>query len=208
MAALVAAFLVACPSRRGHGRRPGYGRRAGRIFRHARRRRPLRRDANGNIEVIDPTKEQGTGKRLCDAKAICVGPGQAYTRISDALKAARDGDTIEIVGGTYNDTGAIRRRMSRCAASPADRISIAPASAPPQDKACILLLGQNDVLENLEISGAQMSERLGANGACISNGHDVSFTLRQSHLPRLAGRHSQRRRHDRHRGIRNSTATA
>jgi hypothetical protein len=178
LAAFVAALVVACPlaagtvaaQDTGEGPHlPGTPAVVG----------PLRRDTNGNIEVIDPTKEQGSGKRLCDEKAICVGPGQAYTRISDALKAARDGDIIEIVGGTYNDTGAISAQ-NVAVRGVAGRPHIdCTGIRPTQDKACILLLGQNDVLENLEISGAQISERLGANAACVRNGHDVSFTLRQ-----------------------------
>lgn len=140
---------------------------------------PLHRDANGNIEVIDPTKELGKGKKLCDPGTICVGPDQPYTRLSDAFAAARDGDVIEIAGVTYHDTGAIRAANVTVRGIDGRPHIDCTGIEPAQDKACVLLLGQHDTLENLEISGAQISQKLGANAACVRNGHDVSFTLRQ-----------------------------
>jgi hypothetical protein len=139
---------------------------------------PLHRDANGNIEILNPTTEQGTGPNRCDKGTICVGPGQAYTRLADALAAARDGDTVEVVGGTYHETAALSApnvTVRGIAGRPhVDCAGIRPSG----DKACILLLGQGDTLENMEISGAQIPDNLGGNAACIRNGPNVSFTLR------------------------------
>jgi hypothetical protein len=139
----------------------------------------IRRGANGQIEVIDPTKETGTGASLCDKETVCVGPNQAFTSLASAFEAVRDGNTIEIVAGTYHETGTIR----------AQNVTVRGVAGRPHidcaglriaaDKACILLGGRNITLENLEISGAEISSSLGANGACIRNEPNMNFTIRQ-----------------------------
>lgn len=140
---------------------------------------PLRRDANGNLEIMDPTKTNGARPRRCDQNAICVGPGQGYKTISDAARAARDGDVIEIVGGTYHDTARIvAANVTLRGIEGRPHIDCA-GIRPIADKACLLLEGQGDTLENLEISGAEIPQGRGANAACVRNGRNVSFTLRQ-----------------------------
>jgi Right handed beta helix region len=140
---------------------------------------PLRRGLDGNVEVFDPTAEQGKGVRLCHNGTICVGKDQAFPSLADALTAARDGDTIEIVGGTYHETGTIRGR----------NVTVRGIAGRPHidcsglriagDKACLLLATQGITLENLEISGAELPDSLGANGACIRNDKSESFTIRE-----------------------------
>jgi hypothetical protein len=140
---------------------------------------PLRREPNGEIEVIDPTKEKGAGPRRCAVGAICVGRDQAYRHLSDAVAAARPGVTIEITGGTYRETVAVRTR---------DLIIRGVAGTPhidcaglrlTGDKACILLAADGISLENLDVSGAVVPDAVGANGACIRNEPDLNFTLRR-----------------------------
>ncbi|HUZ72208.1 MAG TPA: right-handed parallel beta-helix repeat-containing protein [Stellaceae bacterium] len=139
----------------------------------------LRRGANGQIEVIDPTKEQGSGRRLCRAGTVCVGEGQPYATLGAALAVARQGDTIEVVGGTYHETddvttngltirGIAGRPHFDCAGL---RLS--------GDKACIVISAQKVTLDNLEISGAQIADSLGANGACIRGDPNTTFTVRR-----------------------------
>src|ERR1700722_20882410 len=50
---------------------------------------PLRRGPNGEVEVVDPTKESGGGSGRCSADTICVGPAQTYRTLSQALTVAR-----------------------------------------------------------------------------------------------------------------------
>jgi hypothetical protein len=140
---------------------------------------PLRRDRSGKIEAIDPTTQPGTEPRRCAKGTICVGPGQAYTTLSAAVAAARQGDTIEIVAGTYRESvkidvpnltvlgigGAV---LIRCAG-----IRLV------EDKACLLLTANGITLEDLDISGAELSDAFGANGACVRNESNASFTLRR-----------------------------
>src|SRR5215469_567759 len=140
---------------------------------------PLHRGANGQLEIVDPTKQQGTDARRCSVGAICVGSGQGYTTLSAALRVSREGDVIEIVAGSYHETdvisvknltvrGILGRPHFDCAGL---RIS--------QDKACLLLAANGITVENLEISGAVISEQLGANGACVRNEPNMSFTLKR-----------------------------
>jgi hypothetical protein len=140
---------------------------------------PLHRGPNGQIEVIDPTKEQGKGASLCGGGTICVGKDQAYASLASAIAAARDGDTIEIVAGTYHETATLRAQnvtVRGIAGRPHIDCSGLRIAA---DKACLLLAAQNITLENLEISGAEISPSLGANGACIRNDDNQSFTIRK-----------------------------
>jgi len=137
----------------------------------------FRRGPNGQIELIDPTKEQGSGKRLCDAGTICVGPGQAYATLATAIEAARNGDTIDVIAGTYHETAAIR----------ASNVTVRGIAGRPHidcsgmriasDEACLVLAGNNIALDSLEISGAEIPAQLGANGACIRNGPNRNFTI-------------------------------
>ena len=138
----------------------------------------LRRGSDGRIEIIDPTREQGSGVPLCDSGTICVGKDQAYASVADAVAAAREGDTIEIVAGLYRETAAIRvANVTLRGIAGRPHIDCSGMRL-AEDKACLVLDGQNIALENLEISGAEISSSLGANGACIRNGTDASFTVR------------------------------
>jgi hypothetical protein len=140
---------------------------------------PLRRGKDGSIEVIDPTKERGTGRRLCSAGAICVGPGQAYKNLSDALTQSRKGDTIEVIGGTYHETVRIAQDTITVRGVAGRPVFSCAGMTPADDKACFLLAGHDITLENLEISGAEVSAAMGANAACIRNEHGMDFTVRE-----------------------------
>jgi hypothetical protein len=138
---------------------------------------PVRRGADGQLEIVDPTKEQGTGERRCSAGTICVGSGQAYPTLTAALAMARAGDVIEIVAATYHETAKIAVR----------RVTLRGVAGRPHfdcagmrltaDKACLLLAADGITLDNLEISGAELSDGLGANGACVRNEPNMSYTL-------------------------------
>ena len=139
----------------------------------------IHRDKSGNIVVTDPTAQQGTGQRACSAGVVCVGPGQSYKTLGAALAAARQGDVIEVVGGTYHESVRIQHR----------KVTIRGIAGRPHfdckglrlvaDKACLLLAADDITLENLEISGAEVSQASGENGACIRNEPNMSFTLRK-----------------------------
>jgi hypothetical protein len=115
----------------------------------------------------------------CSADALCVGDSEAFPTLASALAVAREGDTIEIVAATYRETAKITapnvtlrgiggRPHFDCAGM---RIS--------DDKACLLLAADGITLDNLEISGAKIPDRLGANGACVRNEPNLNFTLKR-----------------------------
>jgi hypothetical protein len=140
---------------------------------------PIRRGANGQLEVVDPTKQQGTGERRCSAGAICVGSGQAYATLAAALAVAREGDVIEIVAATYHETATIAVK----------KVTVRGVAGRPHfdcagmklaaDKACLLLAADGITLDNLEISGAVLPDGLGANGACVRNEPRMSYSLKR-----------------------------
>jgi hypothetical protein len=135
---------------------------------------------NGQLEIFDPTKQEGPGERRCSVGTICVGSGQAYPTLTSALAVTREGDVIEIVAATYHETAkiAVKKVTLRSVGGRAHfdcaglRIS--------DDKACLLLAADGITLDNLEISGAVIPEALGANGACVRNQPGMSYTL--SHI--------------------------
>lgn len=126
--------------------------------------------------AAEPT--QSSPASLCSAGAICVGPGQRFPTLAAGLRAAHEGGRIEIVAATYHETAAIT----------VANVTLRGVGGRPHfdcqglriagDKACLLLAADNVTLENLEISGAAVSDALGANGACIRNDHQESFHLR------------------------------
>ena len=138
----------------------------------------LRRGADGRIEAFDPTQENGAGPRRCHERTLCVGPDQAFSSLGSAAAAARDGDVIEVVGGLYRETVRIDRRDVTVRGIDGRPHFDCDGLRLAADKSCLLLVANNITLENIEISGAVVPESLGANGACIRNGHDSSFTIR------------------------------
>lgn len=139
---------------------------------------PLHLDKNGQIVPVDPTQELGAGQRLCGARTLCVGPGQPYSSLTQALAAVREGDTIEIVGGTYHETAIVRTKGVTLRGIRGRPHFDCAGLRIAENKACLLLEADDVTLENFEISGAVISDALGANGACIRNDAGLSFTLR------------------------------
>ena len=116
---------------------------------------------------------------LCSAGALCVGSDQAYPTLNAALAAAHEGDVIEIVAATYQETAKIGVRGLTLRGVGGRPHFDCGGMALSDDKACLLLAADGITLDNLEISGAQISDALGANGACIRNEPDKSYTLKR-----------------------------
>lgn len=138
----------------------------------------IRRGANGQIELVDPTTETGKAGRLCASGTICVGAGQAYSTLSAAIAVAREGDVIEIIGGTYRESAKIDVRGLTVRGIVGQPHFDCTGLELVDDKSCLLLAADSITLDNLEISGAAIADNFGANGACVRNGPDMSFTLR------------------------------
>ncbi len=137
----------------------------------------IHRGGDGQLEIVDPTKQEGSGARRCSAGTVCVGLGQAYPTLRDALAMAREGDVIEIVAATYRETAKIGVRNVTLRGIDGRPHFDCAGMRLSEDKACLLLAAANITLDNLEISGAEVSDGLGANGACIRNEPNLSYTL-------------------------------
>ena len=93
-----------------------------------------------------------------------VGPGEAYETIAAAAAAAQDGDTVEIVAGTYHEEVVWS----------ADRLTIRGVGGRPVidmtgraltrqgGKGIFILDGADITLENVELVGASVPDGNGA----------------------------------------------
>ena len=136
---------------------------------------PLRRGANGEIELITPEGERKAGRPLCAPGARCVGKGEAYPTLAAALAVARAGDTIDVIGGTYREAATIgiaRLTLRGTAGRPHFDCAGVPLAG---DKACLAIAADGVTLDNLEISGA--AQAVGGEGACIHSDGDLRLTL-------------------------------
>jgi hypothetical protein len=122
---------------------------------------PLRRGPNGEIELVTPESERAQGRALCDPNALCVGEGQTYATLRQALAQAKDGDAIEVIGGTYKEavTVAVPRLTLRGTAG-RPHFDCAGLDL-GNGRACIDVAAAGVKLDNLEVSGA------GGDGACV-----------------------------------------
>lgn len=96
-------------------------------------------------------------------RVLRVGPGAKFERPSLASKAARDGDIIEITGGTYPGDTAVWTKndlliRSRDGVTRLDAKGIRLS----EDKAIWVIRGNNIHIENIEFTNAQSKDKNGA----------------------------------------------
>ncbi len=98
---------------------------------------------------------------LATAETRQVGPAATFATPCAAFAAAQDGDTVEIVAGTYTDMCAIER----------NRLTIRGIGGRPvidgqgkgaQGKAIWIVSGQDTTIENVEFVNAAVNDRNGA----------------------------------------------
>lgn len=114
-------------------------------------------------------------KKSIGHATLRVGPNAPYKLPSDAAKVAKDGDTIEIAAGIYED----------CAIWKADNLTIRGVGGRAhlrnvtcQRKAIFITKGNNTTIENIEFSGMYVGDK---NGAGIR--HEGSgLTVRNSYF--------------------------
>lgn len=109
-------------------------------------------NANATVNVtIDPVLVEN---------ALWVGPNETYTRLSDAIAASQDGDTIYVRAGTYlNDFAVINHAVSIIGVGGFARLEATQLI--PNGKA--ILITRNDItIENLEFTGARVNDENGA----------------------------------------------
>ncbi len=93
------------------------------------------------------------------ARTIEVGPGLAYSLPSQAIAAARSGDTIAIHPGTYFDCAVVRQdRLVIEGTGPATILTDKTC----QGKALLVIDGSNVTLRNLTLRRARVADQNGA----------------------------------------------
>lgn len=119
------------------------------------------------------------GKVLSIGRIISVGPGRDYERPSDAVRDMKPGDTLEIEPGLYLNDFTVWKQDSitlRGIVRDGKRPHFRATQSPPNRKAIWVIDGRNVVVENIEFSGAAVSDRNGA-GIRFQSG---SLTVRNS----------------------------
>ena len=103
---------------------------------------------------------------------LTVGGSQQFARISDAIAASNDGDTVQIQAGTYlNDFATVNTKITIQGVGGMVHLL---ATVPPPDGKAILTVNASVTVDHLEFSGASVAD---ANGAGIRyQGGDLTVT--------------------------------
>ncbi|MBI4523204.1 MAG: right-handed parallel beta-helix repeat-containing protein [Deltaproteobacteria bacterium] len=110
-----------------------------------------------------------------NAAILEVGPGKEFARPSDAAKAAREGDVIEISAGTYLQDVAVWHAHRLVIRGVGGRPHLKADGASAEGKAIWVIKGNGVVVENIEFSGARVPD---LNGAGIRM-EGTGLTIRQ-----------------------------
>lgn len=102
------------------------------------------------------------------ATTLKVGPGATYTKPCDAVAAAHPNDVIEIAPGTYTDScsiGVAGITLKGVGGRP--KIDLSGTDHPAQYKGIYVVEADGVRIENLELTGAHISDGNGGNAAGI-----------------------------------------
>lgn len=141
-----------------------------------------------------------TGPARAEQRLIRVGPGQSVTRIGEAAKLARDGDTIEIEAGDYVGDVAVWDRSNLTIRGVGGTPRIIAGGANAEGKGIWVVRGGDTLVQNLAFIGAHVRDRNGAgirhekgrlkvvdclfkdneNGILTGNDHDSELEIERS----------------------------
>jgi hypothetical protein len=107
-----------------------------------------------------------------------VGPDGDFQFPSDVAKIARDGDTVEIEAGSYENDYAVWRQNNITISGVGGMAHLKSESLIPNRKAIWILKGDNIIIENVEFSGAAVRD---TNGAGIRH-EGGNLTLRNTYF--------------------------
>ena len=96
-----------------------------------------------------------------DGRTLRVGPGEVLKAPSAAAAVARDGDVVEIAGGTYRGDVA-NWTASRLTLRGTGRVVLDAAGKSAQGKAIWVIAGNHTTVENITFRGARVPDRNGA----------------------------------------------
>jgi hypothetical protein len=96
---------------------------------------------------------------------LVVGPGRKYTTVASALAASQDGDTIDVVSGTYtNDFAYVYHNVTILGVGGMVKMV---ATEPPPNLKGFLVVEKGLTIKNFEFSGASIPASDGNNAAGI-----------------------------------------
>ena len=108
---------------------------------------------------------------LARAATLTVGPDGQHARLADALKQARDGDTVLVASGTYRGDVAVIGLKRLTIRGTGDTPPVLLADGRDAEGKAIRVVRDGEVLiEGLEFRGARVADRNGA-GIRFENGH-------------------------------------
>jgi hypothetical protein len=123
--------------------------------------------------AVSASAALSTTLTVAHAATLQVGMGQTYATPCAAIAAAQPNDEIDIAAGTYTDTCEINAaglHLKGVGGQP--KIDLT-SGTPADEKGIYVVNGDNVTIENLELTGAAISDGEGGNGAALriqSNG--------------------------------------
>lgn len=96
------------------------------------------------------------------AATLRVGPQEAIRTVAAASVRARDGDTVEIIAGTYRGDVAVWSQKRLTIRGIGGRPQMLAAGRSAEDKAIWVVRGEDIVIENVAFRGARVLHRNGA----------------------------------------------
>ena len=118
----------------------------------------------------------GAGASECSRGALCVGPGGQFPSLAAATAAAGEGAVIELAGGTYRETVAVAAKGVTIRSAPNQRAVVdCSGMRPAWGKSCILIVGGDATIADLDIRGAKGGSH---NEACLRNEPNTNVTVR------------------------------
>lgn len=105
---------------------------------------------------------------VAQAATLEVGPGKTYATPCDAIAAAMPNDVVEVAAGTYTDTCSIAvKGLTVRGVGGRPKIDLSATEHPSGYKGIYVIDADGVTLDNLELTGAHISDANGANGAGI-----------------------------------------
>lgn len=111
-------------------------------------------------------------------QVLKVGPGQRFSRPSEAARVAGNGAVVEIYAGSYDGDVAVWRQNDLTLRGIGERPHLRAAGNAAEGKAIWVIKGDRVTVENLELSGTWVPSR---NGAGI-RAEGAGLTIRNCHL--------------------------
>jgi len=127
---------------------------------------------NGNVFIYKPGFNRQASASRPNSSVYEVGPNKPYKKPSELVKVVKDGDTVLIDPGVYeNDIAIWRANDLTLRGAGSSRAHMKSTNGKlAQNKGIWIIIGKNTTIENLEFSGARSEDK---NGAGIKGQNDL-----------------------------------